>query len=470
MKSIFSNAILYSVSTSIVRFTLLGLAVVWSIIADVNMSASWSVAVSLAPLFGFLIDASFSRSTLRLFYDIDSGDFDADIAKFYQIRLKYVLASTILTVVLAYASWDLLSGGKLGATTYFFALILYGLGESNSLFYSIICRLRGEAKKLAFFRISQAFLAASTAVISYELFDVSTPFVAFSSVYFLSSFIPHLRRVGPALRSKDPNAAIITDIRSYALPLTFHDLSWWLRGSASAVVIANFYGAEATSTYFLIFMLITPLTILISGFDQSIEGEFYRARMEGSSLTKYRDIYELLMLAIFCFFLIATTATSFSHLFFDTLTTDMIKNTVPIVFLIPMFHASYSVWVKGLFFKKMSKSVLGGTLGGSIIGITLSWVLTDNFGYSGAAIAALVAFAIIAIYGLIVSSIYDQRPIAVFYPVFLLLVAITYTVLLRVMNTNLQLTFWMSLVLVAGLLGLSTGSLAVLRHQRVKNN
>lgn len=468
MKSIFSNAILYSVSTSIVRLTLLALAIVWNIIADVDISASWSVAVSLAPLFGFLIDASFSRSTLRLFYDIDTGDFKSDISKFYQARPKYILTSLALATILATASWDLLSGGKLNEAAYLFALVLYGLGESNSLFYSILCRLRGEAKKLVTFRISQAFLAGTASIISYEFFDVSKPFVLFAVVYFVSSFVPHIRGFAYRSSGSTQNAGLVKDIRSYALPLTFHDLSWWLRGSSSTVIVANFFGAEETSTYFLIFTLITPLTILISGFDQSVEGEFYRARKVGSSLSRYRDTYEALAFAIFCFFLIATTATSLSHHFFDELTSTMIQNVVPIVFLIPLFHASYSVWVKGLFYRKMSKSILTGTLSGSVIGIALSWVLTDSFGYTGAAIAALFAFACIALYVLIVSSIYDQRPIAVFYPSFLLVLSIAYSLLTQILAANLQVTVWMSLALFGAMLSLSAGVLVLLKYQRAR--
>jgi len=371
------------------------LVIAWS---SETISAQWSIAISLSPMFSAVLGMGLSTAVVRWYYDHSEKDQLVVLNDFLNLRVVSLVLVGVGLCFFSWIGWGILTGSKIPILPFLPSLAFFGAGESIARFFTSFCRLRNKPGVLVIFRVAHALGAGALAII-FLIFDVLDPFVAFSLGYFLLS-IPMMILMyfwaGFGSRFRVP--PYLTSVLRFSVPLTFHDLGWWLRGAALTIVVANFETDVVVSAYFLGMLALVPFGVFFSGVDQVFAADFYRDRAAGRDPLNSRRNYTFAL--ILCS-IVSCVGIIFCDFYFDPHSgyyDKVLSEVVPIGLLCAVFHGAYVVWVKSLIFAKKTHVLLLGTFTASCLGVAASAIFGSIFGYIGVAYTSLGMFAFMAFY------------------------------------------------------------------------
>jgi len=405
---------------SLTRLTLLILTPFIASCDNPSALGRWGVAVSLAPVFSYIMDLALARSVLRFSFTNDSNDRNENVLNFFvKLRLIVFATSSLLLLFVSTVFWSTLSGNQITMWPYFPALIAFGFSEAISFFLTSVLRLSSQPTMLLFVRLAQS-LGTLLSVVLYKQFDPNCDaFVIFGFSYFFCSCVAGyfliLRKVlFSAIHSS--KSFKLREVLQFSLPLTIHDLSWWLRGTALTLVVANCCEDSVTGFFFASMLIATPFSIFLAGSDQALAVDYYSNRSRGlamtSSIKAYRSVCVITCLTCYAAMLVAKPL---SQQLWPT-ASDVISSVVPVALLGVVCHSAYIVWVKSLMYLKRTITLLIGSAGISLLGITASILVAPSFGYVGVVWCGTASYLGIAFYCLGASVILKDEPLDIILP------------------------------------------------------
>lgn len=406
----------YSTASAVTRAVIVALSPVLAALAGEAAMARWSVAVSLSSLYAAVLGMGISAAILRWHADASPEARTGLIGWFLRLRLATLAGGITVIAVATALAWGPLTGDTLALLPYMPLLILYGLGEATARFLTSVLRLREQPWLLMLLRCLHAGGAAVATLVLMAL-GGTEPFAAFAVAYALGA-VPMLlliARIGT--RPETGTAPQARPVLRFALPLTLHDLSWWLRGTALTLVLANSADDATVGAFFLAMLVIMPFGVLLTGIDQAVEADYYRARASGTSVAGPRIIYRASVLsttglAILCMLTAGPLARA---LLPDQ--AAVFATVAPIALFGITCHAAYVVWVKSLIYQKRSVLLLSGTASISLGGVVLAAVMTPIYGYGAAAWSSAGMFAATALFVLVAVRALGDKPLDMLGPV-----------------------------------------------------
>lgn len=412
-----SDIAAYAIAASITRFLIILLSpIVAILVSDIGL-ARWSVAISLSSLFAAIMGMGMSSALLR--WHADSNflvSFDL-IGWFLRLRLiSFVFALTFLCGA-SLIAWGPLSGGTLSILSYLPALLLFGAAEAIARFFTSVMRLQDRPRMLVLIRIGHAGMAA-LATVAASVLAILEPFIAFAISYAVGA-LPMLLSI--ARLGTKPNRDCSPDTKDvirFALPLTLHDLGWWLRGTALTLVVANFADEATVGAFFLAMLVIMPFAVLLTGIDQALELDYLRRRASGGTMDTSSRSYRCAVLSMTALIVCCMASIGpVSHALMPK-EAEVIAVVAPIALFGIACHAAYVVWVKPLIYRKRSGLLFCGTASISISGVTFAIFMTPLYGFVAAALASAFMFAATAVFVLTASLAIGDKPLDFIGPVF----------------------------------------------------
>lgn len=406
----------YAVGSAVTRAVIVVLSPMLAVLAGEAAMAQWSVAVSLSSLYAAVLGMGMSTAILRWYADAAPEARTGLINWFLGLRLLSFAGGIALLAATTALAWGPLTGDTLTLLPYLPLLILFGLGEATARFLTSVLRLRERPWLLMLLRYLHACVAGAATLAAMAL-GWAEPFTAFAIAYALGA-VPMLlmiARIGT--RPAPGTAPQAGGVLRFALPLTLHDLGWWLRGTALTLVLANSADDATVGAFFLATLVIMPFGVLLTGIDQAIAADYYRARANGTDAAGPRRLYRVAMLgttglAILCMLAAGPVARA---LLPDQAV--VIAAVAPIALFGITCHAAYTVWVKSLIYLKRSVLLLSGTASISLGGVMLAAVTTPIYGFAAAAWASAGMFAATALFVLMATWILGDEPLDMLGPV-----------------------------------------------------
>ncbi|MDG0980900.1 MAG: hypothetical protein P8O79_14320 [Halieaceae bacterium] len=396
---------LYAGASAATRLGLILLSGFGLVFLSSNQLEMLGVLISFAPLFTYLFDCAISKVTVR-FWFFWHATLNSYLHQIVKLRYLYYLIILPFVVVTSLYLANNFFPQNSHLKTSVIALLLFGMAESCSLLMASFCRLENSPLFLFKLKFSIMLVSLGFAVSCFFVDLMDYVFFAYALTHFLATnvvFIVYYLR--PKVDDIDTLKLPKKDILRFSFPLTIHDISWWLKGFAMAIIVSKVADPVVASGYFIAITLASPLYLLVSGFDQAYAADYYKARNESAykNLNRVRNKYRILSL-IMLFALIGSVFvreighfTNLSDIL--TITSDVL----PIIFLGPVFQSLYVVWVKPHMYNKSTQFIGISSFSISVIALYLCYDLFIVGGYLLAGLLSSMAFLLISLTMLAVS-------------------------------------------------------------------
>ena len=307
------NIILYALTSASSRIFIMFLTAVSFYVLSIESFEFLAVILSFAPLYTYILDFAISKATVRYWYlQDDSTMLNNYLSSIIKLRFKFYFFIIPALFIFSLITWAVVNEINLNIFLSVVALILYGIAESSFLFITSYFRLYRDPLTLFKTKISVLLISFIITISIYYFIKIDFMFLIYSSTYFLLTILfISILLINKNINSFNPVSLSSRSILRFSFPLTIHDISWWLKGFAITLIVANYSSPIYSSGFFIALLVISPLFILISGADQAYAADYYEAKTKGVSLVRIKQIYRRLTLFVVLIFLISLILLSY---------------------------------------------------------------------------------------------------------------------------------------------------------------
>ena len=258
------NIILYALTSASSRIFIMFLTAVSFYVLSESFEFL-AVILSFAPCI-YILDFVI-KATVRYWYlQDDSTMLNNYLSSIIKLRFKFYFFIIPALFIFSLITWAVVNEINLNIFLSVVALILYGIAESSFLFITSYFRLYRDPLTLFKTKISVLLISFIITISIYYFIKIDFMFLIYSSTYFLLTILfISILLINKNINSFNPVSLSSRSILRFSFPLTIHDISWWLKGFAITLIVANYSSPIYSSGFFIALLVISPLFILISG-------------------------------------------------------------------------------------------------------------------------------------------------------------------------------------------------------------
>ena len=201
------------------------------------------------------------------------------------------------------------------------------------------------------------------------------------------------------------NISRIQKLFSYGLPLVFHSLAAFFLGSNDRWMVAGMLSAHDLGIYGATTQIGSAMFLIADAFVKAYTPWVYERFCKDTTQDRLRIIGSIYA-AIPAFFLLALFGLGATLLAMETFLGSLYQggsNLLPIILLGGAMNAIYMCFAPMYFYTGKTKLLATISVASACIGATVSYVLTLNFGLTGAALGSAVTWALLAVGNAIVA-------------------------------------------------------------------
>ena len=277
-----------------------------------------------------------------------------------------------------------------------YVIIIIAYYRSIMNIYFIILRFKDKILKFSFFEISHVLLnmVSSFALIIILHMQwkgrawgiaISSIFLGIISFYYL--YIEYFKKKYISIFS-------IKSSLKFSLPIIPHHIAMWIRGGFDIIIITSILGSKKAGIYSTAFQLSSIIGLLASSFISAFTPYLYKKLYSGSNKEK-REIVLITYTYFLSILFIALLLGILYQVLIPAFLNKKYIEVIDIIFILTFANAflgMYYIISTYIFYEKKTYELSKLTIKISLLHMTISYILTSQFGIRGAAVAIFITY------------------------------------------------------------------------------